>query len=362
MKLRLNFPIFDTLKQHFPLFNKTSPNMKIVPFFLLLLLPFISKAQGMNFDHSDIKEAIKIAKKQGQLVFVDFTADWCKPCKAMDAEVFQDPSVAEKMNAFFVCVRLDYNDAAVRSIVSQYGYNGIPLTLCLDTLGNVLSNTFGYGIKTNAVVQLDYMISFHPKGKKYLQIEKAFKQIATPSSTVFASYLGARRTYGLRNTTVLNDYWKKLSPQEVEIDSTQLVFLADYNTDLKGDIFEYLLKNKSNILIKNRLAALVMFNLQLAIKNEDKSLLKEIQKANIRIWEDPSVSEVENEQLNLDYFLKTQNEKQFHKTALSFLKKYKNQTGEHIDAKIQRIKNLYATGVVKNQKYATEFEAALKEK
>ena len=334
--------------------------MKIKLVLLLFLLPFFTTAQGIDFTHSDIQQAIKLAKKHGQLVFVDFTANWCPPCKLMDAQVFQDPIVGEKMNAFFVSVRLDFNDASVKSIASNYGFSSIPVTLCLDTMGHILAKTVGYGDKSHAVNQLDYMISLHSKGKKYIAIEKNYKQIPSPSQTVFASYLTARRAYGLRNSTILTDYWKKMSPQDLEIDSIQM-FFADYNTDLKGDVFEYVLKNKSNIFIKNKLAALVMFNLQVAIKNEDKSLLKEIQKANNHSIENPSVVEVENEQLNLDYFLKTGNEKQFHKTALSFLKKYKNQP-EQVDTKIKRLKEQYASGKVKNQKFVAEFDAALNEK
>ena len=52
-------------------------------------------------------EAFEKAKKEPKLVFVDLYADWCIPCRVMDANVYSDPTVASLLNSRFYAVKLD---------------------------------------------------------------------------------------------------------------------------------------------------------------------------------------------------------------------------------------------------------------
>lgn len=55
----------------------------------------------------DYTAALEKAKKNPKLIFVDLYADWCIPCRAMDATVYSDPSVAALLNLKFYAVKLD---------------------------------------------------------------------------------------------------------------------------------------------------------------------------------------------------------------------------------------------------------------
>ena len=52
-------------------------------------------------------EAFEKAKKGPKLIFVDLYADWCLPCRVMDANVYTDPTVASLLNSRFYAVKLD---------------------------------------------------------------------------------------------------------------------------------------------------------------------------------------------------------------------------------------------------------------
>ena len=52
-------------------------------------------------------EAFEKTKKEPKLVFVDLYADWCIPCRVMDANVYSDPTVASLLNSRFYAVKLD---------------------------------------------------------------------------------------------------------------------------------------------------------------------------------------------------------------------------------------------------------------
>jgi tetratricopeptide (TPR) repeat protein len=47
-----------------------------------------------------------MAKEQHRMVFVDYFATWCEPCRTMDATVFRDAVVQQRLSAF-VLLRVD---------------------------------------------------------------------------------------------------------------------------------------------------------------------------------------------------------------------------------------------------------------
>ena len=51
--------------------------------------------------------ALEKAKNGPKLIFVDLYADWCVPCRIMDANVYSDPTVASLLNTRFYAVKLD---------------------------------------------------------------------------------------------------------------------------------------------------------------------------------------------------------------------------------------------------------------
>ncbi|WP_290766483.1 DUF255 domain-containing protein [Fibrobacter sp. UBA4297] len=55
----------------------------------------------------DYTEALKKAKDSNKLIFVDLYADWCVPCRIMDANTYSDPTVASLLNTRFYPVKLD---------------------------------------------------------------------------------------------------------------------------------------------------------------------------------------------------------------------------------------------------------------
>ncbi len=55
----------------------------------------------------DYTEALKKAKETPKLIFVDMYADWCVPCRIMDANVYSDPTVASLLNSRFYPVKLN---------------------------------------------------------------------------------------------------------------------------------------------------------------------------------------------------------------------------------------------------------------
>jgi thiol:disulfide interchange protein len=55
----------------------------------------------------DYGAALEKAKMEPKLIFVDLYADWCVPCRIMDANVYNNPTVASILNTRFYAAKLD---------------------------------------------------------------------------------------------------------------------------------------------------------------------------------------------------------------------------------------------------------------
>lgn len=77
------------------------------------------------------------ARKNGQPVLLEFTADWCPPCEELEKHTFSDESVIEATRPF-VAVRVDvtdYESAQSQQLRARFGITGVPEILFLNGRG-----------------------------------------------------------------------------------------------------------------------------------------------------------------------------------------------------------------------------------
>src|ERR1700736_2956853 len=77
---------------------------------------------------SDWKLAFQKAKEQHRMVFVDYFATWCEPCRMMDATVFRDVVVQERLSDF-VLLRVDFDRSP---IAREHAVSALPSYVVYD--------------------------------------------------------------------------------------------------------------------------------------------------------------------------------------------------------------------------------------
>jgi thiol:disulfide interchange protein DsbD len=83
----------------------------------------------------------RIAQAKGQIVMLDFYADWCVSCKEMDRLTFSDASVQAKLiNAILLQADVTANDAEDKALLQRFQLFGPPATLFFNAQGKELTD------------------------------------------------------------------------------------------------------------------------------------------------------------------------------------------------------------------------------
>lgn len=92
---------------------------------------------------SDFPQAAARARSDGKVIFADFGAGWCPPCRQMDATVFGDKSFAEALEEAAVPLRVDVDEPAGQELSRRYNVQMIPTYIVIAADGTVLARSGG---------------------------------------------------------------------------------------------------------------------------------------------------------------------------------------------------------------------------
>ena len=100
-------------------------------------------ANGIKFFKGTFSEALVQAKKENKLVFVDFYAVWCVPCKKMAKTVFTQEEVGKYFNEHFINLQLDAEKGENVEIAKNYKVAAYPTVAFISSDGKALSVNTG---------------------------------------------------------------------------------------------------------------------------------------------------------------------------------------------------------------------------
>lgn len=117
---------------------------KIVFTFLIVLFVTTNntQAQGINFEHISLDEALAKAASEDKLVFVDFYTVWCAPCKVMSKKIFSLPEVGEAYNKNFISIKLDAEKKGALA-AKKYNVSSYPTLAFINSSGKLVYKDTG---------------------------------------------------------------------------------------------------------------------------------------------------------------------------------------------------------------------------
>lgn len=107
---------------------------------LMLLLSASLQAGDIkiNFSSVNFNEVRMKASQEGKLIFVDFYADWCTPCKWMEQTTFANEDVVNTLNGNFVSVKANIDEADGYNLKNAYEVRYLPTMLIFNSEGKLL--------------------------------------------------------------------------------------------------------------------------------------------------------------------------------------------------------------------------------
>jgi len=118
----------------FPYFKKVMGIIFVVGaiIYLALTSQHVGKIEWISYDQSILEKAAE----EKNPVIIDFYADWCGPCVAMEREVFSDPEVI-KLSRNVITMRLDLtrSQPSHDEVMRKYQIRGIPTAVFINRQG-----------------------------------------------------------------------------------------------------------------------------------------------------------------------------------------------------------------------------------
>ncbi len=96
------------------------------------------------------KQALEDSVAHKKPVVIDFFAQWCPNCHELDRTVFSLPEIQAKL-AQVTALRMDatnQDDPQVQKILQEYGIEGLPTIIFLDSHGQEIKNSRLIGLVT----------------------------------------------------------------------------------------------------------------------------------------------------------------------------------------------------------------------
>ncbi|MBD0830628.1 thioredoxin family protein [Aestuariibaculum sediminum] len=201
---------------------------------ILLLILGMSNgfAQGINFQHISLEEALDKAEKENKLVFIDFYTTWCAPCKSLAKFVFPLKEVGDLYNKEFISIKLDAEREGAPA-ARKYNVSSYPTLLFLNSKGTAVYKDTG-SLPTDAFIELGRKAVASVSSEYSLVKLKEEYPKRQNDEHFLKIYFNKMRDYGQSPSEGI-EAWLKVQTEIEEDDVDMMEFLLENKNDLVAE-------------------------------------------------------------------------------------------------------------------------------
>lgn len=119
-------------------------------------------------------KALQKSKSDGKPIFIDVYADYCMPCREMDATTYKDSLVLRSIENEYHSVRLNVQaterivcgalpQPILECLTEKWGVEGVPSIVFLDPKGEVLLSLTGF-LTAEELLHIFQQVQAHLRG------------------------------------------------------------------------------------------------------------------------------------------------------------------------------------------------------
>lgn len=263
-----------------------------------LLFSMLGFSQGIKFENGNRKEVLEKAKLTNKPIFVDVTAPYCAPCRAMATNIFPLEEVGKVYNTNFISYKIDLSNEENRDIAKQYDVRTIPTFLFIRPDGSIFYKTIGYRNTKDFIEESEKALAVINDPKPINVWEKEYADNKN-DPTIVLGYINKRSSLGMTSSKLFDEYLQ-LIPEKERTSPTVIELYKKEAELMQISTFAYSYLQKSQTAFKNAWGAdkaYVNYILCMGLKNstqkakytKDEKLLADVVAAYDLLPEDTSM-------------------------------------------------------------------------